>query len=127
MSKLTAGFKIAGFGLLLWIVIIVFQVMVSMVTSSYETLDTWWANALTAVVIAGTTWLFSRSLHPRSKKQAIFHGLAWAAALLIISLILVIPNGWTTTFGNWSFYLIFIGATVGPLFGKNIKYLAPKG
>ena len=119
MAKLKTGFKIAGLGLLLFIPMLVFDLLVSAIANSYEPIDYWWVNVIRAVVLAFFAWLFSRLLNTTSLKQALTCGISWAIIILGIHLILIIPNGVEAIFGHWTVGLLFIGIAIGPLFGKN--------
>ena len=112
------AFKIVGFGLLLWVVIVLVQLIISAITSSYETLDTWWANGIVAVFMAFFAGVFSRLLHAANMKQAWIHGIGFASVLVGISAILIIPNVANAMFGQWSMYLVFVGAAIGPVLMK---------
>ncbi|MFA5107869.1 MAG: hypothetical protein WC497_06155 [Patescibacteria group bacterium] len=115
--------KIVGFGLLLWVVIVLVQLIISAITSSYETLDKWWANGIVAVFMAFFAGVFSRLLRAANTKQAWIHGIGFASVLVGISAILIIPNGANAMFGHWSTYLVFVGAAVGPALMKSRKTL----
>ncbi|MFH0852820.1 MAG: hypothetical protein V1853_00205 [bacterium] len=119
MITLRTGFKLAGYGVLLFFSIGLVEIIISMITGSYETIDYWWANVIKAAVVVFFSWLFSHLLHPETTKQAVTHGIVWAAILVVIYLILAIPNGFNYMFGHLSVYLVFIGAMIGPLFKKN--------
>ncbi|MFH1367207.1 MAG: hypothetical protein ABIH38_04465 [Patescibacteria group bacterium] len=119
MAKLNTVFKIMGLGLLLFIPMLIFDLIVSTVANSYEPIDYWWVNVIRAIVIAFFAWLFSRLLHVTSAKQALTYGIVWAIIILAIHLILIIPNGVEAIFGHWTVGLLFIGIAIGPLFGKN--------
>ncbi|PIS43019.1 MAG: hypothetical protein COT24_00575 [Candidatus Kerfeldbacteria bacterium CG08_land_8_20_14_0_20_40_16] len=120
MTNVKTSLKMAGYGLLLFISTGVVELLIAVVTGSYESIDYWWANLIKAAVVAFFSWLFSRLLHPNTTKQAFTHGIVWAVILVFINLILAIPNGFNYIFGHWSVYLVFIGAGVGPLFGKKV-------
>lgn len=117
MNKFISGLKIGGFGVLLFIILVMVQVIISIATTSYDTVDTWWGGIIQAVVIGLIAWWFSRVLRATTARQALGHGLGFLITLLIISLLLVLPNTWQSVFGNWAIYFVFAGVFLGPLLG----------
>lgn len=118
MTMLKKSFALIGYGVLLWIILGLVQLVISMFTASYETIDVWWANLIAALFLTLFSWLFSRSLHPANTKQALIHGVVLTGILVVIHLILIIPNGFESMFGHIGTYFLFIGTMIGPLLGK---------
>ena len=109
-------FKILGFGLLLFVILMVSLFVMSIITSSEQPNAYWWVGAIVAAPMTACSFWFSRLLHAASFKQALSFGGIWALELLAILLIIAIPNQTAgIVFGQWSTYLIFLGVALGPL------------
>ncbi|MFA6588257.1 MAG: hypothetical protein WCT08_04250 [Patescibacteria group bacterium] len=118
-------FKIFGYGLQLFVVVMLLIFAMSAITNS-DQIDHWWEGVVIAILMAGCSWLYSLRLKPTTTKEKLTYGITWAIMIAVIILIITIPNKTTgIVFGSWSAYLIFLGVAVGPIVG-NYKSVTPK-
>lgn len=126
-QSIKRGFKILGFGFLLFIINAVLLIMISMVTQSEEPIDYyWWLGVIVALLMTACSLWFSRLMHAETTKQLLILGIIWALMLVAILLIIAVPNHTTSVvFGQWNTYLVFIGVAVGPLLIKPKATIPP--
>jgi hypothetical protein len=109
------NFKIFGYGLQLFLVVMLLIFAMSAITNS-DQIDHWWEGVVIAILMACCSWLYSLRLNPTITKEKLTYGITWAIMLAVILLIITIPNKTTNiVFGSWSSYLIFVGVAVGPI------------
>lgn len=124
-QSIKRGFKIFGFGFLLFITTMLLLFIMSIITKSEQPIDYQWVGVVVAVIMAACSLWFSRLMRVTTTKQALTCGIVWAIMLAAIFLIIAIPNQTTgIVFGQWSIYLVFIGVAIGPVLLKR-KPAAP--
>jgi hypothetical protein len=116
--------KILGYGFLLFVATNILLFIVSMAVGSesteYPPADHPWAGIVLAILVAICSWGLSRRFNVTTIKQALTLGASWAVMLIVLLLCITIPNQTTSKiFGEWSTYIVFVGAFVGPLLRKH--------
>lgn len=79
----------------------------------------WPGNIIATIYIIIFSYLFSRLMKPETRGRSLQNGLIWAVISAAILLAISIPNDTQSVFfGQWSFYLGYLGIIIGAVLVK---------
>ncbi len=118
--------RIIKYGLLLYAIWFVAQIILSMVYGVESVTNIVSANLIAAVVVAAAAWWLGRRLNLGTRQVAMKVGALWAAiSLIVLGALFLARQTESNVFGVWSVYLTFVGIFIGTVLSVRSQAARP--